>query len=274
MAAVALRLPQAQRAPYLRSAIRFWDAISSRKDSVAIRDSALILADLYLWRLTRERKFLRDLDSRAEAFLANPASLRGPVIVHQGLAAACLARVALERRNWKLRARVEAALRDYLRFSQRMASNPLNITQWNENTYFYPYRDEKAWYVGQNSAYLSQAWALLLISKLLKEPLAEPGKPAARDLAIWQIDWVAGRNPFGVCMIEGKGSFNPPRYHHRYDSIPGHPRGAVPGTVCNGIVRQSPQLDAPRFDLVGKAYQSNEPWLPHNAYFLLAAGEL
>jgi len=266
-AVLALRLPRARRAPYLASAVKFWEAVSSRKGPGVIQDSALMLADLYLWRLTRERKFLQDLDSRAEALLASVESFRRPLIVDQGWVAACLARVAIQRRDWKFRPRVEEVAREYLRFSQRMSANPFNINQWNENTFFYPYPEPEAWYVGQNSMYLSQAWALLLISKLLKEP-------AARDLAVCQIDWVMGRNPFGVCMIEGKGSFNPPRYHHRYDSIPGHPRGAVPGIVCNGIVRERPESDSPRFDLVGKAYQSNEPWLPHNAYFLLAVGEL
>jgi len=75
-------------------------------------------------------------------------------------------------------------------------------------------------------------------------------------------------------MLEGAGRFNPPRYHHRYDSIPGHERGAVPGAVCNGIVRESVTRDAPRFDLAGNDYHSNEPWLPHNAYYLLAASAI
>jgi hypothetical protein len=270
MAALASRLPDRRAKPYLKSALRFWETIFSQKDLGSIQDSALMLADLYLWRLTHEKRYLRDMDARAEALLDRQqasGSFGGPLIVDQGWVAACLARAALERRDWKLRPRIRSAARRYLRFSHRIASNPFDITQWDENTFFNSYSEAKPWYGGQNSMYLSQAWALLLISRLLKDP-------AARRLAVYQIDWVAGRNPFGLCMIEGKGIFNPPRYHHCYDSIPGHPRGAVPGAICNGIVCESPEMDAPRFDFVGNAYESNEPWLPHNAYFLLAVSEL
>jgi hypothetical protein len=51
----------------------------------------------------------------------------------------------------------------------------------------------------------------------------------------------------------------------------------VPGCVPNGIARLSPEKDAPRFDLRRRgrgAYKSNEPWLPHNAFYLLAASNL
>ena len=76
-------------------------------------------------------------------------------------------------------------------------------------------------------------------------------------------------------MLEGRGSFNPPRYHHRYDSIPGHERGAVPGTIPNGFVRDVGGYDRPGFDLsVGgrshPSYRTSEPWLVHDVFFLLA----
>ena len=97
----------------------------------------------------------------------------------------------------------------------------------------------------------------------------------ARVFAADQLDWVLGKNPIGLCMFEGKGAFNPPRYHHRYNSIPGHERGAVPGTIPNGFEREMGLADRPGFDLSraggrSPSYRTSEPWLVHNMWYLLA----
>ena len=166
------------------------------------------------------------------------------------------------------------AVSRYLDFSIRTADNPFELSTLysadGSTSFFYRYPDNDSWYVGQNSQYLSQSWAGLLGFALTREK-------RFRRYAIAQINWVLGTNPFGVCMFEGKGSVNPGVYHHRYDTIPGRERGAVPGCVPNGIVRLSAERDAPRFDLktLGRGdYQSNEPWLPHNAFYLLATSSL
>ncbi len=73
----------------------------------------------------------------------------------------------------------------------------------------------------------------------------------------------------------------PPRSrdHHRYDSIPGRERGAVPGAIPNGFVRDVGGHDRPGFDLSlgGRShpsYRTSEPWLVHDVFFLLAVTEL
>ena len=93
------------------------------------------------------------------------------------------------------------------------------------------------------------------------------------------MDWVLGKNPLDLCMFEGEGTFNPPRYHHRYNQIPGRERGAVPGTVPNGFVRDLGMADRPGMDLSrggnrAPSYRTSEPWLVHNLFYLLAASEL
>ena len=50
-------------------------------------------------------------------------------------------------------------------------------------------------------------------------------------------------------MFEGHGGLNPPRYHHRYNMIPGRERGAVPGAIANGMVRDMGLVDRPGFDM-------------------------
>jgi hypothetical protein len=163
---------------------------------------------------------------------------------------------------------IRKALLDYLAFSKRLADNPFQISklvQGGKPVFFLsvPWGTH---HVGQNTMYLMQAWALTCAWKLTKDD-------AFLSLATKQLDWVLGRNPFSLCMMEGQGSFNPPQYHHRYMTILGHPRGAVPGAVCNGICRRQPAPDKPLFDMTPRTvvqFETNEPWLPHNATYLLA----
>nr|MDO8087218.1 hypothetical protein [Candidatus Sigynarchaeum springense] len=96
--------------------------------------------------------------------------------------------------------------------------------------------------------------------------------------------WIMGRKPLDICQIESLGTHNLPLYHHRYASIPGNRRGAVPGCVPNGIARAPPideagwwkGPDLPWFDM-RKAnpdtielgdFRSNEAYITDNAGFL------
>ncbi len=102
-----------------------------------------------------------------------------------------------------------------------------------------------------------------------------------------QLDWVMGKNPHSLCMVEGAGSLNPNWYHHRYSTIPGKERGAVPGAVANGMVINLVGLDIPGFDVSWPgagdegimrrdrpSFRTSEPWLVHNMHLLLALSGL
>ena len=159
-----------------------------------------------------------------------------------------------------------AALKNYLNFCEAISNNPFNITRLMSDgslNYFY---SRGGWAVGNDSQYLSQAWAACLAHRVV---------PDMRWLsyAKSQFDWVLGMNPLNVCLMEGVGSINLPTYHHRYFMIKNNPRGAVPGAVVNGIVARDPYHDIPHVDwdpFPLAEYNSNEPWLPHNAYYVLA----
>jgi hypothetical protein len=80
-------------------------------------------------------------------------------------------------------------------------------------------------------------------------------------------------------MFEGHGGLNPPRYHHRYNMIPGHERGAVPGAIPNGVVRDMGIADRPGFDMSRggdrpPSFRTSEPWLVHNMFYLLAVSAM
>jgi hypothetical protein len=195
---------------------------------------------------------------------------------------AALALLALrEDEGSALRARIADSLARYFAFQRALAEeNPFGVAPFyladGSAPMFRPYEAD-GWNVGQNSQYLSLAWAGLLAAELT-------GEKHIRAFADHQLDWVLGLNYFGICMVEGAGSANLPRYHHRYMKMDAAgeaaaliERGAVPGTVPNGIVRAAPDRDVPYLDRRTEGvpdYQSNEQWLPHNAFYLLATSRL
>jgi hypothetical protein len=129
--------------------------------------------------------------------------------------------------------------------------------------FFRHYRDVNNWYVGESRELLDTAYEGILLEML--------GFPEGRSIAENQVHWVLGRNPYGVSTMEGVGSVFVPQYHHRYNTLPGNPRGAVPGAVVNGITRAWPDQDRPWLDMHPEPnadYQPNEPWLPHNNRWL------
>jgi hypothetical protein len=126
------------------------------------------------------------------------------------------------------------------------------------------YDDVNDWYVGETSLRLDAAIDALWASRL--------GAVDAHKIAEDQVHWLLGRNPFGICYMEGVGTTHLLSYHHRYNAIPGNPRGAVSGALVNGMIRAWPGVDRPWLDLLDEPnadYHSNEPWLLHNNRWLM-----
>lgn len=122
--------------------------------------------------------------------------------------------------------------------------------------------------LGCNYQIFARAWSALMVYRVT-------GERRMLEYATDQFDFVFGRNPYGLCMMEGEGSVNLPRYHHRYITIPGRERGAVPGAIPNGFVRDMAGNDRPGVDLstggrLYPSYRTNEPWLVHNVLHTLA----
>ena len=153
-----------------------------------------------------------------------------------------------------------------------LAQNPFGIFTLGPKekpNFFGTSRDQNGWHVGTNSHVLQAAnWALL----------AYQYNPERRylEFAYDQFNWILGNNPYDISLMEGVGSAFPPTYHHRY-TFSGVPRGAVPGSVVNGITWRDVGDDRPYFDMSGNdipAYESNEVWLPHNTAFITALANL
>jgi outer membrane protein assembly factor BamB len=152
------------------------------------------------------------------------------------------------------------------------ADNPFGVFTFGpkERPNFFRTPDEPVpWHGGQNSDIL-QATAVVA--------QAYRYHPDPRYLAYVydQFNWILGCNPFDLCMMEGAGSFHPPTYHSAL-TFAGVPRGAVPGSVVNGITWRAIGDDRPYFDLSGvdiPMAETNEIWLPHNKNYLIALSAL
>jgi hypothetical protein len=131
-------------------------------------------------------------------------------------------------------------------------------------------------WLGLNGMYLYSAFAALMGKEIGYQ------NQSIVNYAINQIDWIFGKNPYGICMVEGLGSKNLPAYHHRLSMTKDNPRGAVPGLIPNGIIddgKGKPYLDLTEAQsgpgiIRSISYESNEPWLIHNIAFLFMISAL
>lgn len=217
---------------------------------------------LAFYSTTEEKVYQEAAQKRAEELLAgndkNTAGFRE------------LAEYALAFPTDALVSAIEPIAARRLKELQASCDNPFRIIRRRDDNgaliYFRHYRDVNNWHVGESRELLEAAYEGILLDAL--------GFRAGRRIAEDQVHWMLGRNPYGVSTMDGVGSVFLPQYHHRYNAIPGNPRGAVPGAVINGITRAWPDHDRPWLDLHPEPradYQANEPWLPHNNRWLFLA---
>jgi outer membrane protein assembly factor BamB len=153
-----------------------------------------------------------------------------------------------------------------------LAHNPFGVCTFGSSekpNFFNTPADGRGWHVGTSRYLLSEANTVAQ---------AYDCQPDPRYLRFIydQFNWILGNNPHDISLMEGAGSANPPSYHHRY-TFAGVPRGAVPGSVVNGITWRDVAADRPFFDMSGldiPAFESNEVWLPHNTNYLNALANL
>jgi len=255
-------------------------------------DSDVLIATLELYQLTADMAYLLEADHIANEMLITP-TLTDPSWGHCGVDFPFYALAEWAEINGTVEARtrvIEKFEDRWVKFWEPLSNsseptNYFNILKGDHPThgefYFWSnkFTGEGDWNVGQNSYYLNAASAALFAYNFTEDV-------KYLNFALRQLDWVLGLNPFSLCMMEGLGSKNPTAYHNRLDTEPGNIRGAIPGCVPNGIVRIPAEdneitEDAPWFDFNvptlergGASYESNEPWLPHNCYYLLTASNL
>ncbi|MCL4692946.1 MAG: glycoside hydrolase family 9 protein, partial [Candidatus Hydrogenedentes bacterium] len=127
-----------------------------------------------------------------------------------------------------------------------LANNPFGVYMYgapDNPTFFGTPPETGGWHVGNSSHVLEAANTAAIAYRYTGD---------TRYLAFVydQLNWILGNNPYDLCLMEGVGSRHPPTYHHRY-AMAGVPRGAVPGSVVNGITWRAPGDDRPHFDMRG-----------------------
>ena len=135
--------------------------------------------------------------------------------------------------------------------------------------FFFPHANETGyWWQGENANLASLAAAALATARL---PICDALTAARlRQLATDAVAWIAGCNPFDVCMIQGLGHGNV-EYQEIWPS--------VPGGISNGITagvndeHDIAFMPIPPVD-IDDAWRWGEQWIPHGGWFLLAGAGL
>ncbi|WP_435103609.1 glycoside hydrolase family 9 protein [Arhodomonas sp. AD133] len=145
----------------------------------------------------------------------------------------------------------------------RQAVKAVNATV--ETRFFIPHDNETGyWWQGENARLASLAAMALLAGERTDGEQAL----AYRQYAGACLDWVLGLNPFDVCMLHGHG-----RHNVAYlDAFPNYPGGICNG-VTAGVVDEDDIVFAPEPYGSDAAWnwRWTEQWLPHAAWYLLAA---
>jgi hypothetical protein len=256
---------------YLPRAIKLWEHATA--NGTAVPNPLLLISSVDLYNETQEDRFLTYCHDNVNAILATgdpEGQLTGGYAESGDVPAGALAYFALAFPEDALSSEIKGRLQKHLPPFIGEAGNPLRLMKQKRDPdgYFF----EPTSTMGCNYQLSSRAWSALMVYRVTGDWL---GWSYAMD----QIDFLLGRNPYDVCMMEGVGSRNLPRYHHRYITIPGHERGAVPGAIPNGFVRDIASNDRPGVDFstggrLYPSYRTNEPWLVHNVFYTLAVTAL
>lgn len=253
------------RTDYLDRAIRAWEYAAPKAEG----DPLILISTVDLFAVTKDERFRAFARSSAEALLAKSPSeglLGGGYADSGDVPAAALAHFVSVMPNDPLKSKIKERLRSHNDAFVAEPSNPFGISRqkFGEDGFFF----EPTSSLGHNYEYLCRAWSAAKVYMVLRDR-------RTLEYALDHINFVLGGNPYDLCMMEGVGTVNPPRYHHRYIKIPGRELAKVPGAIPNGFVRDMIGSDRPGFDmsLGGReypSYRTSEPWLVHNVFYLLA----
>lgn len=142
--------------------------------------------------------------------------------------------------------------------------------------YFIPHDNETGyWFQGESARQGSLASAAVYASRMIG--YADSAK--AFLYAANQLDWILGKNPYGVCMMKGVGTKNPPVYQDYGSST-------YAGGIANGITGSNMDGSGIAWDNVSaissdlrslgqstmdwQTWRFEEQWIPHATWYLMA----
>ena len=138
--------------------------------------------------------------------------------------------------------------------------------------FFIPHDNESNyWWQGEDARLASLSAATIYTYNTLNLKNSTDVNKYATD----QLDWILGKNPYGVCMMNGIGKKNPDKYDGTSDYD-----ATLKGGIANGISGKGIDGSGIVWDNVAAAgFPADEPWnnwrwieqwLPHSTWYLMA----
>lgn len=265
-------------------------------------DFNALLAATELFKATREPAYRQAADARATSLLDRLASWRGyrdywraddgdrPFFHPSDAGLPVVSLLAyLDVAPEPARARVLSVVRRSLEFELAITSeakNPFGYARQlvqdksgsRYGAFFMPQdvapRREDVWWQGENARIASLAAAARHAARHFG---ADPFADRLRSYALDQLDWILGRNPFGVCMLEGSGRSAALYLEYGENDPDGSWRWLrSAGGIVNGITGKSADGRGIQWDPGRAATGRNtdwrwlEQWLPHATWYMYA----
>ncbi|MGW1208124.1 glycoside hydrolase family 9 protein [Streptomyces sp. NPDC002499] len=134
----------------------------------------------------------------------------------------------------------------------------------DRDAFFFPHANETGyWWQGENATIASLAAAAGFCADA--DGVSDADRERLRDFADDQLAWITGRNPFQVCMLQGRGRGNVD-YESDFPNLPG---GIVNG-ITSGWTDEDDIAFLPADAPEGESWRWAEQWIPHTGWFLLA----
>jgi hypothetical protein len=268
--------------------------INDGKENI-VDDYCALAAATELYRATRAAKYKEAADRRARSLVARQISAGGyknywraddaeRPFFHAsdaGLPMVSLVYYA-EIADPKMKEQVLATVRKSLEFELGITSevnNPFGYSREyvqdksgaRRTSFFFPHNSDAApWWQGENARLASVAAGARLAALAL--PQDAEFRKKLETFATNQLNWILGLNPFDSCMMNGVGRNNPPyMYFDSWEFT------NTPGGISNGITggfRDENDIDfllTYRETGADNDWRWGEQWLPHAAWYLLAA---
>ncbi len=148
--------------------------------------------------------------------------------------------------------------------------------------FFIPHDNESNyWWQGEDARLASLSAAIMYANRIFEGEYRNVSTSDVQKYAVDQLDWILGKNPYGTCMMYGKGTKNPATYdgQSKYDAT-------LEGGIANGITGKNQDgsgiawtddgVGAVGFDSEKESWQVwrwDEQWLPHSTWYLMALVE-
>ena len=145
--------------------------------------------------------------------------------------------------------------------------------------FFIPHDNESNyWWQGEDARIASLSAAIMYAKRVANGVLRYSNVENSSIYATNQLDWILGKNPYGTCMMYGKGIKNPKKYDGQSDYD-----ATLEGGIANGITGKNQDGSGIAWDDDGVAAVGFDPleegwnnwrwieqWLPHSTWYMMA----